>query len=183
MGIGAISHQCICSVQHAVGDVGMQVQTRHQGHVVADQCTYPRQQFAFCIVRVFGHRGAVQVQVDRVNALRQALLQVRQHIRGNSLKSILGDVRGRTGSGPHRRPQLPAMAFGRINETTHRDIHAGELGLHGLTANVSRKSIAPVECLPIRQTGGERVGLVLKPGDENAGHALPPGTLANSACV
>ena len=75
------------------------------------------------------------------------------------------------------------MALGRIDKSTDRNIHAGELGLHGIAAYVSRKCIAPVERRPIGQAGRKRVGLVLKPGDEYAGHAFAPGTLANKLRV
>ena len=62
------------------------------------------------------------------------------------------------------------MALGGIYESADGNIHAGELLLHGLSAYVSRKRIAPVEGRPIGQAGRKRVGLVLKPGDKNPGH-------------
>ena len=110
-------------------------------------------------------------------------MQVLQDVAGDALKRITCHKGRRAGARPHRRPQLPAMALGRVYKTTHRNVHAGELRLHRLATDVSRKRVASVERRPIGQAGRKGIGLVLKACDKNLGHTDTPGALAISERV
>ena len=132
---------------------------------------------------MFCHRRAMQVEIDRIHALGQRLFQVLQDVAGDALKSVLRHKRGGAGPRPHRGPQLPAHALGRVNKAPHRNIHPSELGLHRLAAYIRWKRIASVERCPVRQAGRKSVCLVLKARDEDLGHAPTPGALAIKAWV
>ena len=64
--IGAVRHQRVGLAQHAPRDVGVQVEAGDDRQLRPDDRAQPRQQLAFAVVGVLGHRGAVQVEVDRV---------------------------------------------------------------------------------------------------------------------
>ena len=53
---------------HGLGHVGVQVETDHQRHVVSNKGAHPAEQLAFAVFKMLGHHGAVQVQIDRVEA-------------------------------------------------------------------------------------------------------------------
>ena len=75
--VGAKARHRLRERQHAARDVGMQVQAGDHRHPRADDGAQPRQQLAFGVVGVFGDGGAVQVEVDGVEAA--ALRVFHQH--------------------------------------------------------------------------------------------------------
>ena len=87
--IGAERHQRIGMREHRVGDVGMQVQARHERHVPADGLSDAREQFALGIVERLAHGGAMQLEVDGVVCKR---LHVTQDGVADALEGIVGDV-------------------------------------------------------------------------------------------
>jgi hypothetical protein len=112
--VGAVGHQRVGLAQHAVRDVGVQVQAGDDGQVGADQRAQPAEQLAFAVVGMLGHRGAVQVEVDAVQAAarRRAPPHVVARWRRRCARRRPGHVRRRDGAGPGRRHQRPALRLG-----------------------------------------------------------------------
>ena len=59
VGVGAVGHQAIGQLQHALGHVGMQVQAGHDRHLRAHHGADARDEFTFAVVGIFGHSRAV----------------------------------------------------------------------------------------------------------------------------
>src|SRR5690606_20141043 len=59
--------QSVGVIDHLLGDVAVQVQRHHDGHVGADQFTHALDDVAFDVVNTSRNPCAVQCQADRVN--------------------------------------------------------------------------------------------------------------------
>ena len=179
--IRSIGHQRIGHGQHALGHVGMQIQTGHDRHRWPDQRAHTCQQFTFAVVGVFRHGRSVQIQVHAIQPLHTSRPHVLHNRLTDTLESLLRDIGGRRSTGPGRRHQLPALAAGRIDKASHRQIQAGELLHHRLPTHKGRKTFTGVEGRPIGETGRKCVGLVLITGDQNTGHVVKVSRAGNGA--
>ena len=174
MGIGAERRHRIGQAQHARRHVGMQVQARDDRQAVADDGAQPLQQFALGIVMPFGDCRAVQVEVDRVEAVGRGVAQIRDDLAGDALERVGRDAVARHRAGPERRPQRPAAFLRRLGEPADRHAAAAHLVEHRRTARAGRVARAGLERSPVGRRGREGVGLVVEAGDEDRdhGHAL-----------
>ena len=95
MRVGAIGDQCIRMLDHLRTDVGVQIETGHQRHVLADQLAHAREDLALSIVEMLCHHRPVQIEIDAVNRAGRRDT-VEQH-RNDALEGVFGDVRRRRG--------------------------------------------------------------------------------------
>jgi hypothetical protein len=163
--IGAVRAHRAGMLQHAAGDVGVQVEAGQQRHRGPDRRAQPLQQFAFGIVDMLGHRSAVQVEVDRVEA---AAPRVADDVLGDALEGLAGDMRRRAGAGPGRGYERPAALPRCADEAAHRQAGAAQPIEHRRAAAEGREGRAAFEGGPVGPARGEGVGLVLEAGDEDA---------------
>ncbi len=109
MRIGAIGDQRVRMFHHSRRDIRVQVETDHQRQVRSDQLAHAREQFALPVVKVFGHHGAMKIEINTVERSR-CRDAVDDHGR-DALKGIFADVSRRTRRAPHRRHQFPVSRF------------------------------------------------------------------------
>ena len=126
MRIGAVCHQRIGLAQHAQRDVGVQVQAGNDRQRRPDDGTQARQQLTLAVVGAFGHRGAMQVEVDRIEPAAARRAHVVADRTGNVLERVARHVRRRNRTGPARRQQRPAAALRGVDEACDRNVDAGE---------------------------------------------------------
>ncbi len=165
--IGAVGDQRIGALQHALRDVGMQVQAGDDRHVRAHRRTQPGQQFAFAVVVLVGHHRAVQVQIDRVGPLCARGVH---DLAGDALERIGGHMRRRAGAGPDHRQQFRLVAgqfADRADEAARRDIDVAQRQ-HVGAAHHRGKALAADKVVVVGLGRREGIGFVLETGEKNA---------------
>ena len=70
MRIGAVGDQRVGMLHHFGRHIGVQIEAGHQRQLLADHLADARENFAFAVVEMFGHHGAVQVEIDAHRAGR-----------------------------------------------------------------------------------------------------------------
>jgi hypothetical protein len=115
--VGAKAGERIGQCEHLLGDVGMKVQAGDDGHRIAHHTAQAGQQFAFAIIDMFCHGGAVQIEINRVGLLIGRCLH---NDAGDAFKRVLRDVRGRRRADPQAGQQRPAECARGRNETAGR---------------------------------------------------------------
>ncbi|MNV48711.1 hypothetical protein D3C71_1406330 [compost metagenome] len=158
MRIGAKGDQRIGLLQHLRGDVGVQVQAGHDGHVRPHDLAHPRQQFAFAIVQVFGDHRAVQVQVDSVVAARPRGIQ---DFAGNTFKRVARDVGRGACSGPDHGMHAMPLRLDGVDETACGNVDRAQRQ-HVLAARHGGKAFAPDKVVVPGLGGRKGIGLVLE---------------------
>ena len=171
MRVGAVGHQRVSLAQHALGHVGVQVQADDDRQVRPNDRAQPGQQLALAVCGLFGHCGAVQVEVDRIEPTGQCRDDILTDCAGDVVEGLAGDEARRDRAGPARWQQGPALAFGRVDEAANGDVDARQRLLHRGTSDEGREGIAAVESSPVSQAGGEGIGFVLVASNQDTGHS------------
>ena len=182
--VGPVGDQCIGRRQHLLRDVGMQVEAGNDRDPRPGQRANPRQQLALGVVEMVGDRGAVQVEVDRVEgAAFERALHVADDHAGEALERVLGDLRRRRRPGPARRHEAPAALARRFDEAADRDVVADHRLDHRVAFDEGREGLAAVERGPVGARRREGVGLVQEAADQHALHRISIGAHAIAASV
>jgi hypothetical protein len=166
--IGAVGRHRIGQIEHLLRHVGMQVEAGDDRQARPDQRAQPRQQLTLCIVDVFGHRGAMEVEVDGVQS-RPGQCAARRlddgaHDAFEGLARHLG--RGR-GAGPAGGQKLPAACPRLGDEAARRQAGAGEALQHRRPFRIGGEAVAALKGGPVGTCRSEGVGFVLEAGDQD----------------
>ena len=168
MRIGAIGDQRVGVFDHLGRHIGVQVEADHQRQVLADHLAHPRQNFAFAVVEMFGHHGAMQIEIDRIERPRR--LDAVDHHLDDALKGVLGYMRRRAGAAGNGRHQLPAVGLGRVDKAGQPDIDVAH-HLEHIGALRHRRPAAAMHEVGIgRLRRREGVGLVQEAANGDTGH-------------
>jgi hypothetical protein len=170
VGIGAVGNECVGMRHHLKRDIGMEVEADDQRQVLADDLAYAGKRFALTIVVLFGHHGAVQIEIDGVD--RPGRSDAVDHLFHDAFEGIVGDMRRRDRGRRDRRDQLPAIGFGRLDEAGQTDIDLAH-DLEHVGAMRHRRPAAAMDEIVIGRLGRrERIGLVQKGANGDAGHQV-----------
>lgn len=161
--VGPVGDQPVCACQHAGGHVRVQVERCHDRHALARGGAQSGQQFAFAVVAMLGHHGAVQVEVDGIGIVQAAR---GDDLARDPLECVRRDRAGRIGRRPQHRHRLVPGHFHGGQEACDR--HIGVAQRQDPRAPLHRRpALAPDE----RVVGGprwrERVGFVLEAGHQD----------------
>ena len=168
MRIGAVGDQCVGMLDHLRRHIGVQIEADHQRQILADHLAHPRQNFAFAVVEMFGHHGAVQIEIDGVE--RPGGFDAVDHHLDDALIGILGDMRRRTGAAGDRRNQLPAIGLRRFDESGQSHIDTAH-HLEHVGAQRHRRPAAAMHEIGIGRLGRrESVGFVQEAANGDTGH-------------
>ena len=88
MRIGLVGDKAVGQFDHFRRDVGVQVQTGHQRPLRPNQRPHAAQNLPFTILIAFGHHGAMQIQVNRLQVV-QTFLQSRQNNAGDAFEGVI----------------------------------------------------------------------------------------------
>ncbi len=171
MRIGPIADQDVRQVRHAVGDVGMQVQRRRDGHVRPDLVAQGLQQAALAVIVVFAGHGPVQAQVDAVE--RPVFLQRRDQDVDDMVVHVLGHPARRHGIGADRMTHRPSMPLPGVQRRADLGPGAAHF-LHDLGVAVIFPRLVGRQ---IGRQDREGIGLVFERGNQDAlghGSITPP---------
>jgi len=146
----------------------MEIEARDHRHVRAHRLPHPPQQLPVRIVEVLGDHGAVQVEVDGVEAAAAAEI-LEQH-RRNPLERIARHRAGRLGGTPAERQQLVVQAARLVDETGHRQVDAADRVEERGAAGQAGPGIGRLEVGIRRRHLRERVRLVLDAAHRDPGH-------------
>ena len=166
--IGAVRNECIRVLDHVRRHIGVQVEADHQRQFLADHLAHARQDFAFAVVEMLGHHGAVQVEIDGVK--RAGGCDAFDHFLDDALERVLGDMGRGTGAAGDRRDHFPAIGFGRLDKSCKADIdpahHLEDVG----AIRHRRPAAAMHEIVVGRLRRCEGIGLVQETANRDAGH-------------
>jgi hypothetical protein len=170
VGVGAVGNECIRMLHHLGRDVGMEVEARDQRQVLANHLAHAGKGFAFAIVVMFGHHGAVQIEINSID--RSGRSDALDHLLHDAFEGIVGDMRRWDCGRRDRRDQLPAIGFGRLDEAGKADIDVAH-DLEHIGAMRHRRPASAMDEIVIGRLGWrERVGLVQKGANGDAGHSV-----------
>ena len=146
----------------------MEVEAHDQRQVLADHLAHAGKRFAFAVVMMFGHHGAVQIEIDGID--RSCRSDAVDHLLHDAFEGIVGDMRRWDRGRRDRRDQLPAIGFGRLDEAGKADIDVAH-DLEHVGAMRHRRPAAAMDEIVIGRLGRrERIGLVQKGANGDAGH-------------
>ena len=60
MRVGSVGHDHVCQGGHRIGDIGVQIQRDTDWQLITGNGAQATKQFAFAVVHMRGHHGAVQ---------------------------------------------------------------------------------------------------------------------------
>jgi hypothetical protein len=155
---------------HLGRDIGMEVEAHDQRQVLADDLAHARKRFAFAVVIILGHHGAVQIEIDGIDRPRRS--DAVDHLFHDAFEGIVGDMRRGDRGRRDRRDQLPAIGFGRLDEAGQPDIDSAH-HLEYVGAVRHRRPASAVNEIVIGRLGRrERIGLVQKGANGDTGHSV-----------
>ena len=168
MRIGPIGDQGVRMLDHLRAHIGVQVETDHQRHVLADQFSHAREDFALPVVEMLGHHRPMQIEIDAVNRAGRRK-SVEQH-RNDAFECIFRDMRRRRRTAGDGRRKLPAFCLSRLDKPRKAEIDAAHDLEKAGTLRHRQRAAALYESL-VRGLGwSEGVGLVQKAADGNTCH-------------
>ena len=168
MGIGAIGDQRVGMFDHLRRHIGVQVEADHQRQVVADYAADAGENFAFAVVEMFCHHGAMQIEIDGIQW--PCRLDAVNHHFGYAFERIFCHMRGGTGGAGDGRHQFPAIGFCLLDKACQSDIDVAHDLEHIGTPCHRRPAAAMHEIVIIRLRRREGVGLVQKAANGDTGH-------------
>jgi len=168
VGIGAVGDQRVGMLDHVRRDIGMQVEADHQRQLLADHLTHALEDFAFAVVEMLGHHGAVQIEINGIE--RSGGPDAVDHHRDDALERILGHMGRGTGSTEDGRHQLPAVVFCLLDKARQPDIDVAYGAQHIRSLHHRRPAAAMHEIGIERLRRREGVGLVQEAANGDTGH-------------
>ena len=160
MRIGLVGNEDLRQRAHAFRHVGVQVEGDRDRQIRADDGAQALQQFAFAVIRVFGHHGAVQAEQDAVEFFRLGSLD---DLAGQEFIGFDRHRAGRLGPGADRMAHVPAEF-----PLAHQS--AGEAGIR--LAALGDRFVGEHQRLALELgnaglANAERVGFVHELGSQN----------------
>lgn len=170
MGIGPIGDQGRSMAMHRLGRIRMKIERNDDRNLRPDGGPEPRQQLPFPVLAVLGDHGTVQIEVDRLEFTR--CFDRRDDLVRDAFECIFRDIAARHCRAPQKRHDLMPKTLGLRHEARDRDIHAVEDFETGIAPRQRGPALAPHEIFVSGEDRCESVGLVLKPGNQNARHVV-----------
>ncbi len=148
----------------------MQIEARYQRNVLADRLAHAGEDFAFAVVIMLGHHGAVQVEIDAID--RPGRGDAVDHVLDDPLEGVLRHMCRRGRPGRDRRHQLPTIGFRRLDKTGKAGIDLAHDLEHLGAARHRRPAAAMHEVVVSCLRRCEGVGLVQEAANGNTGHQV-----------
>ena len=146
----------------------MQVEAGDNGSVIADQRADAMQQLPFAVVEMRGHHRAMQVEVDGIDRSGAAgRVDAVEDLGGDLFVGCLRDMRRWTSGAENRRDQDMASFARARDETRAGDIAAFDRSKDRVAARELRPAAAEFERPHVGLRWRERVGFVLKSGEDD----------------
>ena len=152
---------------HLGREICVQIEADDHGQMRAVAVADTRQERALAIVETVGDHRAMEIEINRIGASDPV-----EDAAGDPAESIIGDRPRGLGGAPQDRLQVVARSSRGLGKARDRQVHASGLGEHLRPSQKPRPAIGHLEFRHPRLTLGERVGLMLKPGDGNPGHQV-----------